>query len=102
VFPGRLPCQHEDACADDGADAEHGQVEGTECAFEAASAMAAFRGIGVACVGDEHANRANGLGDRFGQSGKPQQLMELFGLTAENLVIKAEEVLKQKKALRGQ
>jgi len=46
--------------------------------------------------------RIIGVDDRFGRSGKPQELLELFGLTAENVVKKAEAVLKQKKALRGQ
>ena len=44
--------------------------------------------------------RIVGVNDRFGRSGRPAQLMEMFGLTAENIVRRAEEVLKLKKSLR--
>ena len=43
--------------------------------------------------------RIVGVRDRFGRSGKPAELLKLTGLTAENIVRSAEEVLKQKKRL---
>jgi len=41
--------------------------------------------------------RIVGVDDQFGRSGKPQQLLEHFGLTAKTLVHAAEEVLKLKR-----
>jgi len=38
-----------------------------------------------------------GIQDRFGRSGKPYLLMELYGLTAKNIVEKAKEAIKMKK-----
>jgi transketolase len=35
--------------------------------------------------------------DRFGQSGKPGELMEVFGLTARHIVAAAERVLERKR-----
>jgi transketolase len=37
-----------------------------------------------------------GMEDTFGRSGKPQQLMTHFGLTAENIAAKAKEAIKMK------
>ncbi|HUV04313.1 MAG TPA: transketolase [Armatimonadota bacterium] len=37
-----------------------------------------------------------GVADRFGESGKPWELMQEFGLTAEHLAEKAREILKKK------
>jgi transketolase len=34
--------------------------------------------------------------DKFGQSGKPAELLKLYGLTADNIVQKARLVLRQK------
>jgi transketolase len=36
--------------------------------------------------------------DRFGQSGKPAELMDAFGLRARDIVAAAERVLKRKRA----
>lgn len=41
--------------------------------------------------------RRVGTRDVFGQSGKPAELLEMYGLTAENIAKQAEEVLKLKK-----
>ena len=41
--------------------------------------------------------RRVGTKDVFGQSGKPAELLEMYGLTAENIAKQAEEVLKLKK-----
>ncbi len=41
--------------------------------------------------------RRVGTQDIFGQSGKPAPLMEMYGLTAENIALQAEEVMKLKK-----
>jgi transketolase len=38
-----------------------------------------------------------GIQDKFGKSGKPDALMMLYGLTAENIVLKAKEAIKMKK-----
>lgn len=38
-----------------------------------------------------------GVQDRFGKSGKPDQLLEMYGLTSGNIVGKVKEVLKMKK-----
>jgi transketolase len=38
-----------------------------------------------------------GIQDKFGKSGKPDALMKLYGLTAENIVLKAKEAIKMKK-----
>jgi len=38
-----------------------------------------------------------GIEDKFGKSGKPDKLLEMYGLTAENIVAKAKEALKMKK-----
>ena len=38
-----------------------------------------------------------GIQDKFGKSGKPDALMKLYGLTAENIVIKAKDAIKMKK-----
>lgn len=38
-----------------------------------------------------------GVADRFGQSGKPAELMTEYGLTAENVAAKVREVIKRKK-----
>lgn len=38
-----------------------------------------------------------GVNDRFGKSGKPEKLLEMYGLTAGNIVEKAKEALKMKK-----
>jgi len=35
--------------------------------------------------------------DRFGQSGKPAELMDAFGLRAKDIVAAAERVLKRKR-----
>ncbi len=35
-----------------------------------------------------------GIQDKFGKSGKPDQLFEAYGLTAENIVAKSKELLK--------
>ena len=35
-----------------------------------------------------------GIQDKFGKSGKPEQLFEQYGLTAENIAVKAKELLK--------
>jgi len=40
--------------------------------------------------------RVIGVDDSFGRSGKPRELLEMFGLTAKNIVRQAEAVLKQK------
>ena len=37
-----------------------------------------------------------GVKDRFGESGEPSELMEKFGLTAENIVEAVKKVLKRK------
>ena len=37
-----------------------------------------------------------GVPDRFGESGQPWELMQEFGLTAEFLAKKAQEILKKK------
>ncbi len=37
-----------------------------------------------------------GMNDRFGESGEPNQLLEYFGMTAPNIIIRAEELLKRK------
>jgi len=37
-----------------------------------------------------------GILDRFGQSGKPEELMREYGLTAENIVKEAKNLLKRK------
>ncbi len=37
-----------------------------------------------------------GVGDRFGESGKPDELMDAYGLRAANIVEAAESVLKRK------
>ena len=42
--------------------------------------------------------RFMGLRDRFGRSGKPAVLLEMFGLTAENIVKEAKDLLKRKSA----
>ena len=38
-----------------------------------------------------------GVEDKFGKSGKPEKLLEMYGLTAANIVEKAKEVIKLKK-----
>ena len=38
-----------------------------------------------------------GVEDKFGKSGKPERLLEMYGLTAQNIVSKAKEVIKMKK-----
>jgi len=38
-----------------------------------------------------------GVEDKFGKSGKPAKLLEMYGLTAENIVNKAKEAMKMKK-----
>lgn len=38
-----------------------------------------------------------GINDKFGKSGKPDKLLEMYGLTAQNIVDKAKEALKMKK-----
>lgn len=38
-----------------------------------------------------------GVEDKFGKSGKPEKLLEMYGLTAANIVEKAKEVMKMKK-----
>ena len=38
-----------------------------------------------------------GVDDRFGQSGKPQELLDLYGLNAAGIVKKAEALLARKK-----
>jgi len=38
-----------------------------------------------------------GIEDKFGKSGKPDRLLEMYGLTAENIAAKAKEALKMKK-----
>lgn len=38
-----------------------------------------------------------GVDDKFGQSGKPFELMDLYGLNAANIIEKAENLLKRKK-----
>ena len=38
-----------------------------------------------------------GIEDKFGKSGKPQPLMEMYGLTAGNIAEKAKEAIKMKK-----
>jgi len=40
--------------------------------------------------------RMVGVMDRFGKSGKPDELLKMYGLTAENIVEKVKEVLKNK------
>ncbi|HOQ01034.1 MAG TPA: transketolase family protein [Acetivibrio clariflavus] len=42
--------------------------------------------------------RMVGVRDKFGKSGKAQDVMKLYGLTAENIVAKAKEVIAMKKA----
>ena len=42
--------------------------------------------------------RMVGVQDKFGKSGKAQDVMKLYGLTAENIVAKAKEVIAMKKA----
>ncbi len=37
-----------------------------------------------------------GVQDRFGESGRPWELMQVFGLTAEHIAAKAQEILKKK------
>lgn len=39
-----------------------------------------------------------GVADKFGESGKPQELLKAFGLTAEDIVKKAHEALKLKRS----
>lgn len=39
-----------------------------------------------------------GVQDKFGKSGKAGEVMKLYGLTAENIVVKAKEVIAMKKA----
>lgn len=39
-----------------------------------------------------------GVHDKFGKSGKPDELMKMYGLTAEDIVNKAKEVITMKKA----
>lgn len=39
--------------------------------------------------------RIVGVNDQFGRSGKPAPLMEMYGLTAENIVSKAKELIKK-------
>jgi transketolase len=34
--------------------------------------------------------------DKFGRSGKPEPLLEMYGLTAKNIVSKVKEVIKMK------
>ncbi len=41
--------------------------------------------------------RIIGIQDKFGKSGKPDRLLEMYGLTTENIVAKSLEVLKMKK-----
>jgi transketolase len=38
-----------------------------------------------------------GIRDRFGESGKPDELMHHFGLTAKHLAIAAHEIVEQKR-----
>jgi len=38
-----------------------------------------------------------GVQDKFGKSGKPEKLLEMYGLTAANIVEKAKEAIKMKK-----
>jgi transketolase len=38
-----------------------------------------------------------GINDSFGRSGKPYDLLKMYGLTAENIVVKAKEAMKMKK-----
>ena len=38
-----------------------------------------------------------GVEDKFGRSGKPAPLLEMYGLTAKNIVAKAKDVIKMKK-----
>ncbi len=37
-----------------------------------------------------------GMIDRFGESGEPNQLLEYFGMTAPNIIVRAKELLKRK------
>ncbi|MCX7746370.1 MAG: transketolase family protein [Clostridia bacterium] len=39
-----------------------------------------------------------GVEDKFGKSGKPDELLQMYGLTVENIVAKAKEAVKMKKA----
>lgn len=38
-----------------------------------------------------------GMNDSFGESGKPSELMHKYGMTSENIIFKAKELLKRKK-----
>ena len=38
-----------------------------------------------------------GIKDKFGKSGKPERLLEMYGLTAAEIVVKAREAIKMKK-----
>lgn len=38
-----------------------------------------------------------GIEDKFGKSGKPEKILEMYGLTAENIVAKVKDVLKMKR-----
>jgi len=38
-----------------------------------------------------------GVEDKFGKSGKPDRLMEMYGLTAGNIVGKVKDVIRMKK-----
>jgi transketolase len=43
-----------------------------------------------------------GVNDRFGESGKPAELLKKFGLTAEDIVKAAEQALEMKKVIGNQ
>jgi len=60
-----------------------------------------IHGLGsqVACILSEHypvPMRRIGVMDRFGESGKPEELLRKFGLTAENVVSAVMDVIKRK------
>lgn len=38
-----------------------------------------------------------GVQDKFGKSGKPDELMEMYGLTSSNIVEKVKEAIAQKR-----
>jgi len=42
-----------------------------------------------------------GMEDTFGKSGKPAKLLEYYGLTAENICVKAREAINMKSKLKG-
>jgi transketolase len=50
-------------------------------------------------LGEEHPvpMKRMGMRDHFGESGKPEELLEHFGLTAKNIALMAHEILERKK-----